>query len=103
MLTDKAKEKFEEWYYGKYLSEKIVKYENVGEFFESLHLIFQQALIVEWLDSIGFHIGRDMVDNYWLENSTFYERLGLDGYDYIPTIKTLSEAIEKANNLINLK
>ncbi len=63
--------------------------------------ICQEAIINEWFDSIGFHIGRDMVDNYWLENSTFFERLEINGYDYIAIIKSLNDAIKKANELYN--
>ena len=63
--------------------------------------VCRQAIIIEWFDSIGFHIGRDMVENYWLENSTFFERLEIDGYDYIAILKNLSDAIKKANELYN--
>jgi hypothetical protein len=61
----------------------------------------QNALIIEWFDSIGFHIGRDMVNNYWLENSTFFKNLNLNGYDYLPALNSYSDAIKKANEIYN--
>jgi hypothetical protein len=105
LLNGKAKTDFELWLkkqpnfiFNKY-TRKIVFMGKI--LVDDLPENYINTLIFEWLDSIGFHIGRDMVDNYWLENSTFYERLELNGYDYIAIIKTLPDAIKKANELYN--
>jgi hypothetical protein len=108
-LTGKAQEEFWNWY----LSPEILKEHKLLPMFKfsneniikvnflAMPDVCQKAIIVEWFDSIGFHIGRDMVDNYWLENSTFFERLEMNGYDYIAVLKSVSEAIEKSNELYN--
>ena len=108
-LVGKAQTDFWEWY----LLPKTLKAHKLSTMFKfsngnaikinflAMPEVCQEAIINEWFDSIGFHIGRDMVDNYWLENSTFYERLELNGYDYIAVIKTLQDAIKKANELYN--
>jgi hypothetical protein len=102
-LTGKAKQDFIEYYCKYYIAKTrfLNKKSETEEFFESLYPTFKKALIIEWFDSIGFHIGRDMVENYWLENSTFFEGLEINGYDYIAILKSDSEAIEKANELYN--
>ena len=103
-LNGKAKLDFEKWlkkqpyvYFNKYT--KLIIIHN--KVYSELNQLFINTLYLEWFDNIGFHIGRDMVDNYWLENSTFFERLELNGYDYISVLKSVSEAIEKANELYN--
>jgi hypothetical protein len=93
-LNGKAKQDFEKWLD----IQEVAPYKVM---FWDIPKIVQVAYIVEWFDSIGFHIGRDTVDNYWLENSTFFERLEINGYDYIVILKSISEAIEKANELYN--
>ena len=102
-LNGKAKQDFLDYYWTNYIGKTrfLNQKSETEEFFNSLYPTFKIALIIEWFDSIGFHIGRDMVDNYWLENSTFFERLEINGYDYIAILKTVSDAIEKANELYN--
>jgi len=94
MLTDKAKTEFEKWLFSNHRIQLMDGFNNLPE-------SCQHALIIEWFESIGFHIGRDMVNNWWLENSTYYENHELDGYDYYPTIKTQAQAITKANEIFN--
>lgn len=63
--------------------------------------ICQEAIIMEWFDSIGFHIGRDSVKSYWLENSTFYEKLNVHGYEWITKMGSYAEAINEASDSYN--
>ncbi len=102
-LKGKALNDFNKWLW-KYVNKK--EKQNISEntffdWFNNCDSIIRNAYMFTWFDLIGFHIGRDMVDNYWLENSTFFERLEMNGYDYISTIKTIDDAFEKAMVIYN--
>lgn len=115
MLTDKAKDDFWKWF----LSDEILKknklhgmrkFNNVNRviiYFLALPDICQEAIYIEWFESIGFHIGRYTVQEWWIENSTYMEQLAkskdetFSNYDFIEKIKSQSEAIEKVNELYN--
>ena len=100
MLTDKAKQMFEEWYYKKYRSSRI----TMG--FNKFPLSCQQALIVEWLDGIEIYLS----PIFDLDEFQVYFDIGKDkgSEDFLQrSFKTrpeaLAKAIEKVNQIINLK
>lgn len=95
ILTDKCFNDFKAWHFEN--CNNAFEYMN----FDKLSNVLQNTIINQFFESIGFHIGRDMVENYWLENSTFFEKLEINTYDYISTIKTLADAIIKANEIYN--
>jgi len=95
-MKGKALEKFQEYVYSKY---------EIGYYqFLELPLVCQQALWVEWFESIGFHIGRDMVNSYWLETSTYHEINATvdEDWDYEhENAETLDAILEKATEIFN--
>lgn len=108
-LIGKAQKDFWDWYL---LPETLKSHKLSGMFkfsnsnvikvnFLAMPDICQEAIINEWFESIGFHIGRDMINNYWLENSTFFERLGQNAYDYISIFKSNYDVIKKSNEIYN--
>ena len=108
-LVGKAQKDFWDWYL---LPETLKSHKLSGMFkfsnsnvikvnFLAMPDVCQEAIINEWFESIGFHIGRDMINNYWLENSTFFERLGQNAYDYVSIFKSNSDVIKKSNEIYN--
>lgn len=107
MLTLKTKEKFREFLN----SHK--EYQEYKCRFEKLPLVCQQALVVEFFDSVGYFINVDII--------SYHLSLTLDQWFYVIKIdesdedfitdedyfsnrpEALSKAIEKADELFNLK
>jgi len=58
-MNGKAKIDFLEWYWENYINPlpmTICKKIDLSDFFDTLVPIFQKALIIEWLDSVGLRI-----------------------------------------------
>lgn len=117
ILTNKAKDDFDEFLYDKYdgivLKEEQVIYlghyareVTLWDVFEKLPLYMQQETIIQWLDSVGIHIETgvypDDLGNVEFSGS-FFGNLG--GWDDDTTYKNRQEAtkaaIEYANKLYN--
>jgi len=112
MLTDKAKIDFEIYLKSNY-NYLLYRFENSKTYLYDLLLadhikktdVLLNSVIIEWFESIGFHIGRDMIDKYWVDNSAHNENKAKENedwtYDSISDLKSISEAIQKANELYN--
>ena len=99
-LTGKCKEDFEKWYD---ISDIEGTPESV-EWFDFYHSSMQYGVYVDFFDSVGFYIGRDEVENWWLQvdNEDFFDA---DEYNYLifETIFNREQAILKANEIYNSK
>ena len=110
ILTGKAKEDFEKWLNKEmyYLGRN--NFEDRDNNIEDLSDNFQNALIIEWFDSVGIFVSINYVD--------FYNEIRNDkGFETYVTNKGLSvkfrsvssrqeaikQAIEKANEIYNSK
>lgn len=111
ILIGKAKEDFEKWlnkemyYLGRH------NFEDRDNNIEDLSDNFQNALIIEWFDSIGIYIIISPSDN---PKNWFYTILGEDILspfykmyqsldDFENRQEALTEAIKKANEIYNSK
>jgi len=112
MLTDEAKELFEEW-----LKEKdhfLFEGYNPCLKLTDLHSHLLNGYIIEWLDSIGYHIEirpcnlnkvvyePNILDKRNDEFLCVAEDYGHSG-KFISRETALTKAIEKVNQIINLK
>ena len=100
ILNGKAKEEFFNW-----LDNQGVNGIDISNWeFEKFHLlsnVSQNALIIEWFDSVGIYITSD----YFELNKGFYSEVLNSDFEIIkPTRQeTLTEAIKKANEIYNSK
>ena len=91
-LTEKCKEKFIFWMCENYEYVRWHEYEDMPE-------CALNALIIEWLDSVGIHISiyRDFFFNDW-----YFKILGhCEKSHFKSRIKATNAAIEKANSIYN--
>lgn len=109
MLTDKAKELFEEW-----LKEKdpfLFEGYNPCLKLTDLHPHLLNGYIIEWLDSLGFyiHIEPYTYNDRGLEEKVLFKNYVVNHQDideqnsYANRQSALTKAIEKVNQIINLK
>lgn len=109
LLNGKAKELFLEYYWQtkiKPLPMTICKREDLAEFFETVAELFQHALIIEWLDSVGvfISINREIsYDNLWSYDITFSDNLKCISTEKWSETRqeATTEAIKKSLELIN--
>lgn len=107
LLNGKAKELFISFMCKKYRDFRWFEYENLLE-------VCQNALIIEWLDSVGYNIiitpyaafinlGADLVglDGTWSFFIYKSKELMSDGVDFEIRQEATAEAIKKAVELIN--
>ena len=105
-LTDEAKIDFLEYYWSKYIGKSRFynQKEETEDFFNYLYPIFQNALIIEWFDSIGIYI---TIKNKFGQNKQariFWYSLnkGEKNNDvYLSRSEATNKAIEKANQIYN--
>ena len=110
ILTGKAKEDFEKWlnkemyYLGRH------NFEDRDNNIEDLSDNFQNALIIEWLDSVGIYISINYVNFYdELRNSTGFETyvtnkgLSIKFRSVSSRQEAIKQAIKKANEIYNEK
>ena len=118
-LTDEAKIDFLEYYWSKYIGKSRFynQKEETEDFFNYLYPIFQNALIIEWFDSVGLFIGVDSWRTCEEKPKTFFwqnvkdinqKSLIIETYETsLTTSKNKSrkeatnKAIEKANQIYN--
>ena len=100
VLTGKAKEEFFNW-----LDNQGVNGIDISnwefEKFQLLSNVSQNALIIEWFDSVGIYVTSD----YFELNKGFYSEILESNFEIIkPTRQeALAEAIKKANEIYNNK
>ena len=100
ILTGKAKEEFFNW-----LDNQGVNGIDISnwefEKFQLLSNVAQNALIIEWFDSVGIYITSD----YFELNNGFYSEILNENFAIVkPTRQeALTEAIKKANEIYNEK
>lgn len=100
ILTGKAKEEFFNW-----LDNQGVNGIDISnwefEKFQLLSNVSQNALIIEWFDSVGIYITSD----YFELNKCFYSEVFNSDFEIIkPTRQeALTKAIKKANEIYNSK
>ena len=107
ILTEKAKEDFENYVLNKKLghdSEVLISVYNQESLFINYNNVKEtllNALIVEWFDSVGICITSD----YFELNNGFYSEILDSNFEIIkPTRQeALTEAIKKANEIYNSK
>jgi len=109
-MNEKAKTDFLEWYWEMYINPlpmTICKKNNLSDFFETVMPIFQNALIIEWLDSVEIYIEIGGADyrgiEFWYN---IQERKTINGNngEYFSTRQEATEkAIETAVNTYNNK
>ena len=100
ILTGKAKKDFEKWlnkemyYLGRH------HFEDRDNNIEDLSDIFQNALIIEWFDSVGIYITSD----YFELNKGFYSEVLDSNFTIVKPTRheAITEAIKKANEYYNL-
>jgi len=111
MLTDKAKKDFEKWLktqpdFRLNNHTKAIIFKGCLSF-DCFPEFFKETMFLIWFESIGFHIGRDSVQSWWIENSTYKQQQAeandetFSNYDFFENIESQSEAIKKANELYN--
>lgn len=111
IINGKAKELFLEYYWQtkiKTFPISICKREDIESFFKTLVDIFQYALIIEWLDSVGITVDvmpildekvKFQPNTFWLEKEIITEEI-----EYFESRQeATTEAIKKAVELINKK
>ena len=100
ILTGKAEEEFFDW-----LDNQGVNGIDISnwefEKFQLLSNVSQNALIIEWFDSVGIYITSD----YFELNKGFYSEILNENFEIVkPTRQeALTEAIKKANEIYNSK
>ena len=110
LLNGKAKEMFLEYYWQtkiKTLPMTICKREDLTDFFETVVDIFQNAIIIEWLDSVGLFIEIEyngcfytvIKDKISIKSFGNYKKHFSDEFNSRQEATT--EAIKKAVELIN--
>ena len=107
LLTNKAKEDFENYVLNKNLghdSEVLISVYNQETLFidyKDVKKPLLNALIIEWFDSVGIYITSD----YFELNKGFYSEILNENFEIIkPTRQeALAEAIKKANEIYNNK
>lgn len=105
LLTNKAKEDFENYVLNKNLghdSEVLISVYNQETLFidyKDVKKTLLNALIIEWFDSVGIYITFDYLDL----NKCFYSEILNENFEIIkPTRQeALTEAIKKANEIYN--
>jgi hypothetical protein len=105
MLNGKAKEEFEKWFFNYYNKDKVsVAMVNHDVIFKSLQEIVQQSYIIEWFDSIGYFLDRDMAErNYklWTKDNWEKEPIIIDCMYCEKLSEWLPKAIEKVSEIFN--
>ena len=107
LLTNKAKEDFENYVLNKNLghdSEVLISVYNQETLFidyKDVKKTLLNALIIEWFDSVGIYITSD----YFELNKGFYSEILNENFEIVkPTRQeALTEAIKKANEIYNSK
>jgi len=114
-LTGKCKEEFLEYYWENTIKSTMVCYKlDLEEFFDSLYPIFQNALIIDFFDSVGitimvlpyatiFDLGDNLrgVDGTWSYFVYIKETHKKDGVDFKSRTEATNEAIIKENIIYN--
>jgi len=106
ILNGKAKEDFLEYYWEnriKPLSMSICKKQDLGEFFETIMDIMQNALIIEWLDSVKIFINikSKFGQKKQCERFSFNVRNYNSGFMFNSRQEATEKAIEKAVEIYN--
>lgn len=129
ILTDKAREDFNDWYWNVWFEDKEREsYQSKEEALYALNytdVVFMNAILIEWLDSVGIYISTDyaVIDDSTLafvysivkyleegkgrkkDSWDFIERIdSFDGYStdyYADRQEATRQAIIKANEIYN--
>lgn len=91
-LTDKAVDTFEKW-----IIEEYPEYERT-------YSLFQNALIIEWFDSVGIYISihYETFGNYYFNTLITNRRITMNlRANSITRTEAINEAIVKANEIFN--
>ena len=98
-LTGKAKKEFVQW-----LSEQGVKGIDISNFeFDKFHLlskVCQNALIIEWFDSVGIFVNTVRLEGVW-NYSFWFKHNRYEEYNFNTRQKATEQAIIKANEIYN--
>jgi hypothetical protein len=105
LLNGKAKELFNEFCaknnYDKIYLKKDYEFTYDNELLE-LHRILQNALIIEWLDSVDYFIVPDIYsDGLWDYEIYNNQKSLANGVAFESRQEATTEAIKKANDIIN--
>jgi len=112
-LTDKCKEDFLNYYWNSKIKPlSICTKEDLESFFDSIYEIYQNALIIEFFDSVGIYISIECYYDALLGYNRGFEAIIFDEqqntkYDCNPSdcfetrTEAVNEAIIKANALWN--
>lgn len=109
-LTDKCKEDFENWLYGKKVEtlrnkDSISKKVYTTTHFKNLPFSMQYAVYLDFFDSVGIIISIEHWENYNNSESFGYFKVQInqqDVSDYNDTrLEARMKAIEKANEIYN--
>ena len=95
LLTDKTKEDFL-----KYYNNHSIRFLLSWTIFEDLPLVVQNALIIEWLDSVYFYVTIDREENMFIYTIDYPNDIYFSNWDdlYFETrSEATGKAIEKAN------
>ena len=107
LLTNKAKEDFENYVLNKNLghdSEVLISVYNQETLFidyKDVKKTLLNALIIEWFDSVGIYITSDYLE----VNRVFYSEILNENFEIVKPNRqeALTEAIKKANEIYNSK
>jgi len=102
-LTGKCKYDFLDYYWKtkiKPLKMTICKKEDLEQFFDTISELFQNALIIEFFDSVNLRIG---IDPYYDMQGTYRACVHTFGSQSMYRNVATNAAIEKANELYNNK
>lgn len=100
MLTGKAKEDFEKWYYTNYhrsVNYGVIKEDEVYAFFNTLHKTFKNALLVDFFDTVDIYV------NALRYNKTYFQPFcnHLLHEKYETRSEALKQAFTQANKIYN--
>lgn len=112
-LTGKAKEDFLVWYFNTYLKEdKYCLIKDIESFFKTVKPTLQNALIIEWFDSVGIYFNNGLsfikhkkykCEIYQEENDNILGNCFVFRGKYLSHDKeeVIEQAIIKANEIYN--
>ena len=112
ILTGETKLDFERWLHSNDVLIKDGIYDDtyLTDVFDKLPLNFQNALIIEWFDSVGIFVSINYVDFYdELRNNTGFETyvtnkgLSIKFRSVSSRQEAIKQAIKKANEIYNEK
>jgi hypothetical protein len=105
LLNGKAKELFEKWVFKTYPKYAQSYHNGCLSIFTDLTEQMTNALIIEWFDSVGVYIELGGINfdglQFWYNIQEYNTINGINGHKFNTRQEATTQAIKKANELIN--